>query len=108
MPMNKEGIYIVDKKGQFTFLSPRGTQLDLKEQDLDYFTKRLHSSTAKKKKISLNICALKTLRTCFQLMEDETLPRFSLAWMKLGMMQSRRCLTQKISQLQQDLYRKTS
>lgn len=56
---------------------------DLKEQDQAYFIKRLNFSTAKKKKINLNTCSLKTLKTCFQLMEDETLPRFSLAWMKL-------------------------
>lgn len=35
-------------------------------------------------------------------MEDGTLPRFSLAWMKLGMMQNGLCLTQKISQHQED------
>ena len=38
---------------------------DLQEQDLDYFTKRLTSSKAKKKKIDLNTCSLKTLKPLF-------------------------------------------
>jgi len=41
---------------------------------------------------------LKTLKTCFQLMEDGTLPEFSLAWTKQGTMQNGNCSILKTSE----------
>ena len=41
---------------------------------------------------------LKTLRTCYQLMQDSILPRFCLKWEKQGMTVAGRCLTQKTTE----------
>lgn len=51
-----------------------------------------------KKKIDPHTCCLKTLRTFYQSMTDETSLKPFIKWMKLGMMQNGVCLTLSISE----------
>ena len=71
---------------------------DWSEKEVEYILTLLTSSKAKKKVISPHTFLLKTLRTCYQLMQDSILPRFCLKWEKQGMTVAGRCLTQKTTE----------
>ena len=58
---------------------------DLSESEVGYITTLLTSSKAKKKVISPHTFLLRTLRTCYQLIQASTLPAFCLKWTKRGM-----------------------
>jgi len=51
---------------------------DCKEKEVESITTLLTLSRAKKKKINPHTYSLRTLRICCQLMQDSTLPPFSL------------------------------
>ena len=71
---------------------------DLSESEVGYITTLLTSSKAKKKVISPHTFLLRTLRTCYQLIQASTLPAFCLKWTKRGMTVGGRCLIQKTSE----------
>ena len=71
---------------------------DWSEKEVEYILTLLTSSKAKKKVISPHTFLLKTLRTCYQLMQDSILPQFCLKWEKQGMTVAGRCLTQKTTE----------
>lgn len=70
----------------------------LEESEVGSITALLTSSKAKRKVISPHTYLLRTLRTCYQSMEDSILPRFCLKWTKRGMTCGGRCLTPRISE----------
>lgn len=71
---------------------------DWSEKEVEYITTLLTSSKAKKKVISPHTFLLRTLRTCYRLMQDSILPPFCLKWTKRGMTVGGRCLIQKTSE----------
>lgn len=62
------------------------TKKVLKENNLDCFLKSCESSTKRQKNVNLPIYSWRTLKTYYRLMEEETLPKFSLKWTKQGTM----------------------
>lgn len=70
----------------------------LVEREVGSITALLTLSKAKKKVINPHTYLLRTLRTCFQLMEASILPPFSLKWTKRGMTCAGRCSTPRISE----------
>ena len=71
---------------------------DWSEKEVEYITTLLTSSKAKKKVVSPHTFLLRTLRTCYRLMQDSILPPFCLKWTKRGMTVGGRCLIQKTSE----------
>ena len=71
---------------------------DWSEKEVEYITTLLTSSKAKKKVLNPHTYLLRTLRTCYRLMQDSILPQFCLKWTKQGMTVGGRCLTPKISE----------
>ena len=70
---------------------------DLSESEVGYITTLLTSSKAKKKVISPHTFLLRTLRTCYQLIQASTLPAFCLKWTKRGMTVGGRCLIHAVT-----------
>ena len=68
---------------------------DCVASEVESITASLTSSKARRKVINPHTYLLRTLRTCFQLMEASILPPFCLKWTKQGMTQDGRCLTPK-------------
>ena len=71
---------------------------DWSEKEVEYITTLLTSSKAKRKVLNPHTYLLRTLRTCYRLMQDSTLPQFCLKWTKQGMTVGGRCLTPKTSE----------
>ena len=70
----------------------------LEEKEVESITALLTSSKAKRKVISPHTYLLRTLRTCYQSMQDSILPPFSLKWTRQGMTCGGRCLILKTSE----------
>ena len=70
----------------------------LEEKEVESITALLTSSKAKRKAVSPHTYLLRTLRTCYQSMQDSILPPFSLKWTRQGMTCGGRCLILKTSE----------
>lgn len=77
-------------------ISVAGKQRGLVGKEVEYITTLLTSSKAKRKVLNPHTYLLRTLRTCYRLMQDSTLPQFCLKWTKQGMTVGGRCLTPKL------------
>lgn len=71
---------------------------DYRENALDYFLKLSDFLKKQKKKINPNGCSLKMLEICCQAKKDLILQKYSLHWIRSGMMQNGRCWTVPISE----------